>query len=221
MTAAMEFDPSVGRTYLPRSKFEDLKSVISAILTEHHRSVSSQMKKDALNLRIIHLDPEKHYYIVVPPETGSDDIEAVLNILKELSDNHPNMKSMRLLITNGIDISDSKTGPIIEALIEAVREEVRRSLGSHTEVNQADIDIAMNAAGGNMSSVHQIEVEMAKQRQAFIRAIDQVDDALKRVGSKLGDKYYVIDKQDVAHYAKKATDTTVGPSGNKREVYYK
>ena len=192
MAGATEYDPQSGRAIVPARKVAEIKEGMIKVFAEcfeaMHKSIQSEVKR----IKINEMDPDKSYFIVLPKDVDNvNDIEELVKLCKKFNEDHADHKGIRVLLSRGPDITKDRNDAMIELLIDAIKVEVDKVLANGHAEQQASIDGAMNDGA---VTVAEIERKIINQRAIFNKAADHIIKSLTTVGTKLGEKYYIVDK---------------------------
>ena len=192
MAGATEYDPHTGRTIVPARKVAEIKEGMLKVFTECFDAMYKNIKSELTRTKVNEMDPEKSYFIVMPKDHDNiNDIEELIKMCKSFNEAHPEQKGTRVLLSRGLDITEDRNGAVIESLMDAIRSEVEKALANGQAEQQASIDGAMNEGA---VTVAEIERKIINQRAVFNKAADHIIKSLTNVGTKLADKYYIVDK---------------------------
>lgn len=194
-TNSMQYDPNLGRTFLPAGRVNEIKTELGHMVEMHLLQMHKDLKEDLTKLKVQELHPEKHYYITVPKDSDTRDIEDLIKITDQIAKDWPSFKAIRLVLSRGVDMDETKNGAIISSLMEMLKIELDKMLANGTAVQISAIDGAMGEGGAK--TVAEIENKMAHQRGAFMHALTEVQKAFEKVGKKLTEQYYIVDKSDL------------------------
>lgn len=194
MASVTSYDPHAGRTYIPASKVRDIKSKLAELYTSETNKKYLELKENMLKIKIQELKQDKHYFIVVPKESDSRDIEALLKICEDIAKDWPSLNSIRVVLSRGVEIDESKNSEVIKSLIDIINSEVDKTLLSGTEAQISSIDTAMS---GGAKNVADIESKIFNQRAAIRHSADAIQRALIKLGDRMTEKYYIVDKQSI------------------------
>src|SRR6185369_11288923 len=175
MGSVSTYDPHVGRTYIPASKITEIRAKLADLYTTETNKQYVDLKQQMMKIKVQELKQDKHYFIVVPKDSDTRDIEALLKICEDIAKDWPSLNSIRVVLSRGVEIDESKNSEIIKSLIDIINQEVDKTLLSGTEAQINSIDTAMS---GGAKNVADIETRIFNQRAAIRHTADAIQRAL-------------------------------------------
>jgi hypothetical protein len=192
---SMQYDPSLGRKFIPSGRVQEIKDNLHKLTENHLVAMMAEIKEALTKLKVQEMAADKHYFITVPKDCDPRDIEDLIKITDQIAKDWPSFNAIRLVLSRGVDMDETKNGAIISSMMELLRVELD-DLILHSRADQISaIDTAMSEGGAR--TVVEIENKMAHQRGAYMHALDSVKLAFDRISKKLADKYYIVDKSDL------------------------
>jgi hypothetical protein len=195
ISSSMQYDPNLGRTFLPASRMSEVKLLLLDVITQHLAQSAAKIKQELSTVKVQEMEPSKHYFISMPKDCDPRDVEDLMKVIELVEKDHPDMNPIHLVLSRGVEIDEVKNGAIMSNLMDMLKGELDTLIKNGRTDQISAIDTAMS--DGNAKTVVEIENKMAHQRWAYMHALESVRLAFDRLGKKLTEKYYIVDKADI------------------------